>query len=50
MKKLNVTIKLEMSVPDDWDLVETSEGGHVLKLPNGQFLDVLPTEFLLLNR
>ncbi len=40
MKKLNVTIKLEMSVPDDWELVETSEGGQVLKLPNAQFLDI----------
>ena len=40
MKKLNVIIKLEMSVPDDWELVETSEGGHVLKLPNNQFLDL----------
>ncbi|MCM2341592.1 hypothetical protein [Rhodoferax sp.] len=40
MKKLNVTIKLEMSVPDDWELVKTSEGGHVLKLPNNQFLDI----------
>ena len=40
MKKLNVTIKLEMSVPDDWELAETSEGTHVLKLPNGQFLDL----------
>lgn len=40
MKKLNVTIKLEMSVPDDWELVETSEGSPVLKLPNGQFLDL----------
>jgi len=40
MKTLNVTIKLEMSVPDDWDLSQTSEGGQVLKLPNGQFLDV----------
>ncbi len=40
MKKLNVTIKLEMSVPDDWELVETSEGGQVLKLPNHQFLDI----------
>ena len=40
MKKLNVTIKLEMSVPDDWELTETSEGGRVLKLPNGQYLDV----------
>jgi hypothetical protein len=40
MKTLNVTIKLEMSVPDDWELAQTSEGGQVLKLPNGQFLDV----------
>lgn len=40
MKKLNVTIKLEMSVPDDWELVNTSEGGHVLKLPNHQFMDI----------
>lgn len=40
MKKLNVTIKLQMSVPDDWELVETSEGGHVLKLPTNQFLDL----------
>jgi hypothetical protein len=40
MKKLNVTIKLDMSVPDDWMLVETSEGTPVLKLPNGEFLDL----------
>lgn len=40
MKKLNVTIQLEMSVPDDWELVETSEGTPVLKLPNGTFMDV----------
>lgn len=40
MKKLNITIKLEMSVPDDWELVETSEGGQVLKLPNDQYLDI----------
>lgn len=40
MKKLNVTIKLEMSVPDDWELVETSEGTPVLQLPDGQFLDI----------
>ncbi|MHB8948266.1 MAG: hypothetical protein ACYC4S_04280 [Rhodoferax sp.] len=40
MKKLNVTIKLAMSVPDDWELVETSEGGQVLKLPNNQYLDM----------
>lgn len=40
MKKLNVTITLEMSVPDNWELVQTSEGGHVVKLPDGQFLDL----------
>ena len=40
MKKLHVTIKLEMSVPDDWELTETSEGGQVVKLPNNQFLDI----------
>lgn len=40
MKKLNTTIALEMSVPDDWELVKTSEGGQVLKLPNGQYLDL----------
>jgi hypothetical protein len=40
MKKLNITIQLEMSVPDDWELSKTSEGGQVLKLPNGQFMDI----------
>lgn len=40
MKKLKVTITLELSVPDDWELVETSEGGQVVKLPNHQFLDI----------
>lgn len=40
MKKLNVTIHLELSVPDDWELVTTSEGGRVVKLPNQQFLDL----------
>jgi hypothetical protein len=40
MKKLKVTIQLEMSVPDDWHVVQTSEGTPVLKLPNGQFLDL----------
>ena len=40
MKKLNVTIKLNMSVPDEWELARTSQGTPVLKLPNGQFLDI----------
>ncbi len=40
MKKLKVTIQLEMSVPDDWELSTTSEGGQILKLPNDQYLDL----------
>lgn len=40
MKKLNVTIQLEMSVPDDWALVQTSEGTPVVKLPNGVYMDL----------
>jgi hypothetical protein len=40
MKKLKVQINLEMNVPDDWELVQTSEGTPVVKLPNGQFLDL----------
>jgi hypothetical protein len=40
MKKLNVTIKLEMSVPDDWAVVETSEGTPVLQLPDGTYMDI----------
>ena len=40
MKKLKVTIQLEMSVPDEWELSTTSEGGQVLKLPNDQYLDL----------
>lgn len=40
MKKLSVTIQLELSVPDEWEIVKTSEGTPVLKLPNGQFMDI----------
>ena len=40
MKKLRVTLELEMSVPDDWALVETSEGTPVLALPDGTYLDM----------
>ncbi len=49
MKKLNVTIQLEMSVPDDWELVDTSEGTPVLKLPNGTFMDVAIEPLLATN-
>ena len=40
MKKLKVTIELEMSVSDDWQLADTSEGTPVLQLPNGVFMDI----------
>ena len=40
MKKLKITIELEMSVPEDWELVQTSEDTPVLKLPNGQYMDL----------
>ena len=40
MKKLKVTIELEMSVPDDWQLVATSEDSPVQQLPNGVFMDI----------
>ncbi len=40
MKQLRVTIQLELAVPDDWELVSTSEGTQVLKLPDGQYLDL----------
>ena len=40
MKKLHITIQLELSVPDDWELITASEGGQVLKLPNQQFMDM----------
>ena len=40
MKKLKVSIKLDMLVPDDWELVETSEGTTVVTLPDGRYLDL----------
>lgn len=40
MKKLRVTLELEMTVPDDWELTDTSEGTPVLKLPEGAYLDI----------
>lgn len=29
-----------MSVPEDWELADTSEGTPVLRLPNGTYLDL----------
>ncbi|WP_066703526.1 hypothetical protein [Curvibacter delicatus] len=40
MKKLNVTIQLQMSVPDGWELVQTSEGTPMIRMPGGTYLDL----------
>ncbi len=40
MKKLNVTIQLEMTVPDDWQLVETSECTPVIQMADNKCLDL----------
>lgn len=40
MKNLAVTIQLELEVPDDWELVKTSEGVDVLRMGSGQYLDL----------
>lgn len=40
MKKLRVTLELDMSVPDDWELETTSEGTPVLKMPDGSYMDL----------
>lgn len=39
-KKLTVTIQLEMTVPDDWQLADTSEGTPVLQLSDGRYMDI----------
>ena len=38
MKTLKVTIELEMSVPDDWQLVQTSEGTPVIRMADGHIV------------
>lgn len=40
MKNIAVTIKLEMEVPDDWELAKTSDGIDILSMGNGQYLDL----------
>lgn len=40
MKTISVSIKLELEVPDDWELVESSEGIDVISMGNGQYLDL----------
>lgn len=40
MKNVTVTIKLEMEVPDGWELAKTSDGIDILSMGNGQYLDL----------
>ncbi|HTY99916.1 MAG TPA: hypothetical protein VMB75_08780 [Rhodocyclaceae bacterium] len=40
MKKLAVTIKLELEIPDDWELVQSSDGISVLKIASRRYLDL----------
>ena len=40
MKKLNVTLQLQMTVPDGWELVQTSVGTPVIRMPGGTYLDL----------
>jgi hypothetical protein len=39
MKKLSVTIQLDLEVPDSWELRRTSEGTEVIDMGDGQFMD-----------
>lgn len=40
MKTMAVTIKLELEIPDDWELVKTSDGVDALKVGSKQFMDL----------
>ncbi|WP_440110965.1 hypothetical protein [Acidovorax sp. BL-A-41-H1] len=40
MKQLTITIQLQMTVPDDWEVQETSEGTPVIRMGEGKFLDM----------
>jgi hypothetical protein len=40
MKSITVAIKLELEVPDDWEVVKTSDGIEVLSMGNSRYLDL----------
>jgi len=44
MKKLQVTIKAELEIPEDWQLVDHEDGIKVLDLGDGNYVDfdILP--------
>ena len=40
MKRLSVTIKLELEVPDEWEMRKTSEGFDVVQIGEGRYMDM----------
>lgn len=40
MKKLVLTIKMEMEVPDTWVVEKTGDGIDILKIGEGKYLDM----------
>jgi hypothetical protein len=38
MKKLEVTIRLEMEIPDDWEVTEHPDAVSVLKIANNEYM------------
>jgi hypothetical protein len=40
MKRLVVTLTIEMEVPDNWTLRKTSEGFDVIEIAPGQYMDL----------
>ena len=40
MKKLTLTIRMEMEVPDTWSVEKTSDGIDILKIADGHYLDM----------
>ena len=39
MKKLQVTIKAELQIPDDWELIDHEDGIKVLDIGDGSYVD-----------
>jgi hypothetical protein len=46
MKKLVITLQIELEVPDEWAFVETSQGTQVIKIGENQFLDFIAEPIL----
>jgi hypothetical protein len=38
MKKLLVTVQVELDIPDTWDLVEHPDGVQAIKLDDGRYM------------